>query len=101
MALDQGDTPIPPQKIDDTVYKIMYELGSALINDDSGDLYRTTYKYRPRYKYHGKRAPHHESPLHHWQLGTILVLLSQFGVLANTAMEAQEIVRGMEDDNVE
>ena len=97
MALDQGDTPVPVQKIDDSVYKIMYELGRNLIWDDRADIYRTVYAHRPRHKYHGKISPHHTGGLHHYMLGSLLVLLSQFGVLANTAMEAQEIAREMED----
>ena len=85
-------------KIDDSIYRLMYELGHALIQDDRSDLYRTTYAYRPRHKYHGKIAPHHTSPLHHWQLGSVLVLLAQFGVLANTAMEAQQLAQELEDE---
>jgi hypothetical protein len=92
------DSPVPAQKIDDSVYKLMWELGHALIKDDKSDLYRTTYAHRPRHKYHGKIAPHHASPLHHWQLGSLLVLLAQFGVLANTAMEAKELAEVIEDE---
>ena len=96
MALDiySGNPPIaPPQKIPDEVYRLMYELGYALINDDKRDLFRTVYKHRPNYKYHGKVAKHHESPLHHWQGGTVLVLVSMLGMLMNTAMEAQEVAK--------
>jgi hypothetical protein len=98
---DPNNYPIPTpaaQKVDDSVYKLIYELGNAMIKDDAGDLYRTTYKYRPRYKYHGKLSPHHASPVHHWMLGSLLVVAAQLGVLANTAAEAQAIASEMQEE---
>ena len=86
-------------KVDDSVYRLMYELGHALIQDDRDDIYRTVYAYRPRHKYHGKLAPHHPSGLHHWQIGSVLVLLAQFGVLANTAAEAQQLAQDLEAED--
>ena len=93
------DSIIPSQKIPDEVYKLMYELGHALILDDKRDLFRTVYKHRPNYKYHGKVSKHHISPVHHWMGGTLLVLLAQFGILANTAAEAKALVEEMEDES--
>lgn len=58
--------------------------GESLIRDDKGDLGMLTYRNRRRHRYHGRRSPHHESPFHHWQAGTILVLMSDF--LAPIAM---------------
>ena len=107
MALDSIDTSLPvpsaqpAHRIPDEVYKLMSELGSALIQDDKRDLFRTVYRHRPNYKYHGKVSKHHDSPVHHWMGGTLLVLLSQLGILHNTAMEAQEVAREMEGDGDE
>lgn len=58
--------------------------GESLIRDDKGDLGYLTYRNRRRHRYHGKLAPDHPSPVHHWQLGTLLILLSDF--LAPMAM---------------
>lgn len=91
--------PIPAPKVDDSVYKLMYELGKNLIWDDRADIYRTVYAYRPRHKYHGKLSPHHPSPAHHYLIGSVLVLLAQFGVLANTAVEAQQLAKDMESED--
>jgi hypothetical protein len=101
VAIDTFNPPIPAQKIDDSVYRLIWELGHALIQDDRSDLYRTTYAHRPRHKYHGKVSPHHPSPIHHWMLGSILVLAAQFGALANTAIEAQQLAREMEEEEDE
>jgi hypothetical protein len=51
-------------------------LGETLIIDDKGDLGYLNYRNRRRHKYHGRVAPHHPSPLHHWQAGTLISLLS-------------------------
>ena len=56
----------------------------SLIKDDASDLGYFNYRNRKRHTYHGKKSPHHESPLHHYQLGTALGLLSY--MLAPVAM---------------
>jgi hypothetical protein len=58
--------------------------GESLIRDDAGDLGYLTYRNRKRHTYHGKKSPHHPSPLHHYQIGTIITLSSYF--LAPLAM---------------
>ncbi len=69
----------------------MYTFGEALIHDDAGDLGYTSYKGRANHVYHGKRSPNHPSPAHHWQIGTVLCIFSQFLALSTVAAEAQAI----------
>lgn len=101
MALDlyTGDTPsVLPQKVDDTILKMVYELGAAMIWSDRDDIYRTIYKYRPRHKWEGKPAPHHPSPHHHYIWGGGLVLIAQMLALRNAAIEAAEVARDIDLD---
>ena len=58
--------------------------GESLIRDDRGDLGYFTYRNRKRHKYHGQVSPHHPSPFHHYQIGTVVTLASYF--LAPLAM---------------
>lgn len=48
--------------------------GESLVKDDKGDLGHFQYRNRRRHKYHGKRAPHHPSPWHHYQIGSAIIL---------------------------
>lgn len=50
--------------------------GESLIRDDAGDLGYFNYRNRKRHKYHGIKSPHHPSPWHHYQVGTVVSLLS-------------------------
>jgi hypothetical protein len=52
-------------------------------------------------KFHAVVQPDHPSNLHHWQVGSVLVLLSQFKPLADTASEALEIADVMEENENE
>lgn len=64
--------------------------GESLIRDDASDLGYFTYRNRRRHKYHGKLAPDHPSPFHHYQIGTILVLLSDFLAPIAMAMDLKD-----------
>lgn len=70
--------------------KLLYETGLALVKDDASDIGWLTYKNRRLHRYHGKKAPDHESPFHHWQIGTILMLIGQFGGALAMAQEAHQ-----------
>lgn len=75
---------------DPNLAKAIYNLGHSLIQDDKGDLGWMSYRNRNTHTYHGKVAPHHPSPLHHWQAGTLLCMLAQFmsiGALASDLTE--------------
>lgn len=85
-------------EFDDDYTKILYNLGKAMIYDDKADLGYTTYYGRKSHKYNGRYSPNHPSPLHHWQAGSILVLLSQFLSLNNIAKDAMAIAQ--EDDEI-
>lgn len=63
----------------------LYALGEALIYDDRHDLGYFSYTNRKNHYYNGKPAPNHRSIFHHWQLGAILIVLSQIGGLAALA----------------
>lgn len=83
--------------LDADLAKAIYNLGHTLIQDDKADLGYLSYRNRTNHVYHGKVAPHHPSPLHHWQVGTLLCMLAQFmsiGALAqdvyDTPNETQE-----------
>lgn len=58
--------------------------GESLIKDDKADLGYLNYRNRKRHKYRGRHAPHHPSPWHHYQVGSLLVLGSY--LLAPIAM---------------
>ena len=70
-----------------------------MIKDDAHDLGFTSYRSRANHKYHGVVRPDHPSALHHWQIGSMLVLLSQFLALADTAAEAAEIAEEINDES--
>jgi hypothetical protein len=63
--------------VDKDLARAIYDLGHTLIQDDKADLGYTTYRNRTNHRYHGKLAPHHPSPFHHWQAGTLLCLVGQ------------------------
>lgn len=88
-------------KADDTLTNLMYTLGENLIKDDRGDLGYGSYRNRSSHIYHGVRSPHHPSPFHHYQAGTILCLLAQFLRVTNVAAEAQEAAAEFEDLDLE
>ena len=64
--------------------------GESLIIDDKGDLGTFNYRNRRRHKYHGKKAPHHPSPFHHYQVGTIVCLTSYLLAPIALALDIQE-----------
>lgn len=72
-----------------------------LIKDDAHDLKFMSYKSRNSHKYHGVVQTDHPSNLHHWQVGSVLVLLSQFMAVADTASETLEIADEMEENENE
>ena len=72
-----------------------------LTKDDAHDFGFMFYKSRNSHKYHGVVQPDHPSNLYHWQVGSVLVLLSQFMALADTASEALEIADEMEENGNE
>lgn len=77
------------------IAKAMYNLGSCMIWDDKGDLGYTTYYNRRSHKYHGKTAPHHPSPIHHYQLGSLLVILSQLFALGGLANDLKGVANDL------
>lgn len=62
----------------------MNMFGEQLIRDDKGDLGYFDYRNRRRHKYHGRYSPNHPSPVHHYQAGTVISLVSY--MLAPIAM---------------
>ena len=86
-------------EFDDDYTKILYNIGKAMIYDDKGDLGYANYRGRTSHTYHGKKSPNHPSPFHHWQVGSALVLLSQFLSLNNVAKDAMEIAK--ENDEID
>lgn len=89
---------LPRFTFDSDFAKILYNFGSAMIKDDAHDLGFMSYRSRNSHKYHGVIKPDHPSNLHHWQVGSALVLISQLMALADTASEAMEIADEMEED---
>lgn len=84
-------------KADDTITKMMWSLGENMIKDDRGDLGYASYRGRNSHIYHGSRSPNHSSPFHHYQVGTLLCLASQFLRLSTVAAEAQEAQAEFDD----
>ena len=74
-----------------------------IYKDDAHDFGFMFYISRNSHKYHGVVQPDHPSNLYHWQVGSVLVLLSQFMALAlaDTAPEALEIADEMEENGNE
>jgi hypothetical protein len=75
---------------DANLAKAIYNLGHTLIQDDKADLGWITYRNRNNHFYHGKQAPHHPSPFHHWQLGTVLCMIGQAMALGALASDLTE-----------
>ena len=86
-------------EFDDDYTKILYNIGKAMIYDDKGDLGYANYHGRRSHTYHGKNSPNHPSPWHHYQLGSVLVLLSQFLSLNSVAKDAQELYNESINEN--
>lgn len=72
--------------------------GEALIRDDKGDLGYFDYRNRRRHTYHGKNAPHHPSPFHHYQVGTILSLIAYCLAPIAMAIDIKEELVGDEEN---
>lgn len=75
---------------DEDIAKILYEFGQHLIYDDRGDLGFTSYYGRSDHKYNGVVRTDHPSALHHYHIGTILVLVSQLMALTATGLSMKE-----------
>lgn len=71
------------------IAKTIYTLGELMVKDDISDLGYTTYRNRRNHYYHGKHSPNHPSPFHHWQVGTMFMVLGQLMGIASVAREAQ------------
>lgn len=76
---------------DDTINRLMWDLGETLIIDDKDDLGYFSYKGRNRHRYHGQNNPNHPLPFHHWQAGVMLLGLSQILTLASLARDVKEV----------
>lgn len=75
---------------DPNLAKAIYNLGHTLIQDDKADLGWVTYRNRHNHTYHGKKAPHHPSPFHHWQAGTLLCMIGQMMALGALAQDVYD-----------
>lgn len=78
-------------RVDDSIIKMMWDFGEALVRDDAGDLGYASYRGRHNHIYHGKRSPDHPSPFHHYQVGTLMCLAAQLLQLGTVADEAREV----------
>jgi hypothetical protein len=74
---------------------MLWTLGETLIRDDASDLGYASYRGRQNHIYHGVRSPDHPSPLHHYQVGTVLCMVAQLLQLSTVASEAQEIAEDL------
>ena len=72
-----------------------------LIKDDAHDLGYMSYKSRNSHKYNGEVQPDYHSNLNHWQVGSVLFLLSRFMALADSSSEVLEIADEMEENENE
>jgi hypothetical protein len=79
---------------------MLWTFGEGLITDDAGDLGYASYRGRDNHVYHGKRSPNHPSPMHHYQLGTLMCLAAQFLQLSTVAAEAQAISDDIISDEI-
>jgi hypothetical protein len=70
--------------------EIIYNLGETLLYDDRGDIGFFTYRKRKNHYYNGKKSEDHPSPVHHWQLGALLVLFSEIAGLLAIAREMKK-----------
>ena len=70
--------------------ELIYNLGETLLYDDRQDIGFFTYRKRKNHYYNGKKSEDHPSPVHHWQLGALLVLFSEIAGLVAIAREMQK-----------
>lgn len=70
--------------------RMLHDLGEMMVLDDKSDVGHFTYRNRKYHTYHGKRAPHHSSPIHHWQLGGLFMIIGQLAAMVEVAKEAQQ-----------
>lgn len=81
MAESLGTLPIPLE-----FFEILHNISMFLIKDDISDLGRFRYTDRDDHYYKGRLSPHHNSTLHHWQIGAMGLFLSQIGSLMSVGM---------------
>jgi len=61
----------------------LWLMGTSMIKDDAHDLGWASYRGRRLSHYNGRHSPNHDSPVHHWMIGTALCLSAQvLGALA-------------------
>ena len=72
-------------------------LSETLIKDDKGDLGYLQYRNRRRHRYHGKISPHHPSPVHHYQIGTVIGLISYALAPIAMAIDLKEELQDISD----
>jgi hypothetical protein len=73
--------------------KLMYTFGESLVADDKGDIGYFKYKGRKSHRYHGKKSPNHQSELHHWMWGGLLIAAAEIAGTIATLREAQEALK--------
>jgi hypothetical protein len=73
--------------------RLMHDLGLAMVQDDASDIGYFRYRNRRSHRYHGKKSPTHDSYLHHWMWGGLLIALGELAGLAATMREAQEALK--------
>lgn len=66
------------------IARFVDKLGEFLIADDKHDIGYYSYRNRNSHFYHGRKAPHHPSVMHHWQVGGLLMFGAQ--MMAAAAM---------------
>ena len=82
---------------DQNLAKALYNFGHSLIQDDKADLGYFSYYGRKNHVYHGENKPHHPSPFHHYQIGTVLCMLAQFMSIGALAQDVYDTPNDKED----
>lgn len=74
----------------------VHDLGLILLNDDIHDIGYFTYYNRRTHIYKGKRAPHHPSPFHHWQIAILMLVSAKVLGMVSLARENIEAYHEIE-----
>ena len=77
-------------KIPIEFFEMVHNISKFLLLDDRHDIGRFSYRNRTDYYWKGTYSPDHISPLHHWYLGWIGMIVAQIGAITMKGLEVAQ-----------
>jgi hypothetical protein len=92
-----GERSVDKLPIPTEFFEIIHNISLFLLRDDISDLGRFSYYDREDHYYHGNKSTDHPSMMHHWQIGIVGLVVSQFGSLLNIGKDIYDDYKGMKE----